>query len=295
MCVFFEFQTKRSYSWNFGKSPHPKLLEKGALGTTSLYIYIFHHGRNYQNSRGHADCFAGFCMSLPEVPCEKWAGDHTMVKTCTKTGVSVGSDVGRVIDKHSVHKMFPTNHSLWSYPRILSLYACFNPISWKTNKHVWYTSNILTSITVIPSRNPGWFEGRYPSEFSKKTNQPLKWPLLHSIAPESFVLGAPVLLKPLGTRRSAEKTMPTMRKNMTTTNHMCPMMGYSMHISYLHNSRYYIHVWFPRGSTTSNSFVMSLMLFKGQNAILVWYLQRHATQIQVISCMVHSHDLYIYI
>lgn len=107
-------------------------------------------------------------MSLPEVPCEKWAGDHTMVKTCTKTGVSVGSDVGRVIDKHSVHKMFPTNHSLWSYPRILSLYACFNPISWKTNKHVWYTSNILTSITVIPSRNPGWFEGRYPSEFSKK-------------------------------------------------------------------------------------------------------------------------------
>ena len=264
MCVFFEFQTKRSYSWNFGKSPHPKLLEKGALGTTSLYIYtyIFHHGRNYQNSRGHADCFAGFSMSLPEVPCEKWAGDHTMVKTCTKTGVSVGSDVGRVIDKHSVHKMFPTNHSLWSYPRILSLYACFNPISWKTNKHVWYTSNILTSITVIPSRNPGWFEGRYPSEFSKK-KQPLKWPLLHSIAPESFVLGAPVLLKPLGTRRSAEKTMPTMRKNMTTTNHMCPMMGYSMHISYLHNSRYYIHVWFPRGSTTSNSFVMSLMLFKG--------------------------------
>ena len=116
MCVFFEFQTKRSYSWNFGKSPHPKLLEKGALGTTSLYIYIytyiFHHGRNYQNSRGHADCFAGFSMSLPEVPCEKWAGDHTMVKTCTKTGVSVGSDVGRVIDKHSVHKMFPTNHSL---------------------------------------------------------------------------------------------------------------------------------------------------------------------------------------
>ena len=78
----------------------------------TIYIYIFHHGRNYQNSRGHADCFAGFCMSLPEVPCEKWAGDHTMVKTCTKTGVSVGSDVGRVIDKHSVHKMFPTNHSL---------------------------------------------------------------------------------------------------------------------------------------------------------------------------------------
>lgn len=92
------------------------------------------------------------------------------------------------------------------------------------------------------------------------------------------------------------QTMQTMRKNMT--NHMCPVMGFNIHISYLHNSIIFMYgsqvdqqhpttlwcLWCCLKGGLEGSKYLLRMYFLGcasqgsvsQNAILAWYLHRHA-------------------